>query len=61
LNLQVALLYIDLFYALILIKSDMIKISNENNKGIYIDIVISGARELENMEMQRAKSGKFIG
>jgi len=35
--------------------------SNELDYSLNQDIVISGARELENMEAQRTKSGKFIG
>jgi len=35
--------------------------SEEVNYSLNPDIVISGARELENMEAQRTKNGKFIG
>ncbi len=35
--------------------------SEEVDYSLNQDIVISGARELENMEAQRTKSGKFIG
>jgi polyphosphate kinase 2 (PPK2 family) len=35
--------------------------SDEVDYSLNQDIVISGARELENMEAQRTKNGKFIG